>query len=483
MALTNVDDIVNRLVKVIKAYSTSAQPKPSSVIHDAFVLPAATAMAWDVTLLTYTQAIQSLSKILTLEADSDFLLALAEALSISQDSALSLLSLAIERIGANYGITRKAATAAYGTVWFYTTTAPSSDQTISTTTVSAATGISFSSSDTVVLPSDGVADYYDPALSAYAVPAAVTCTTTGTGGRVAAESLTIASGLPSGFSVTNKYAIETGNDLETDSELVDRIQTAIRGISRQTADGIKTVITSKLDVREVKIADAQSAYQLRNNGRGGVVDIYIADVLPVQVTQTMTASGTVIFENQPVMDISSVVSGSTTYVKGTDYTLVADTNVLTKDSVRSTDYIHWLTTKPTADYTVAYIYNEMLTSVQDLVTSDTYRPLMGDVKTAILTRQGTRVDIEIGFNVTTYAKYSRSTVLTSATLAVQKYVAGLGFGDSLAQSDIIAVIEAVSGVNYVTTTPLAFNIVGGDIEDPITVGTYEYLRASSITLE
>ncbi len=489
MPITNVDDIVTRLIAVLSAETSAVTAKPGSVIHSAFILPSATALSWDSSMLTLTQAMYSLTRLLALSSDTNFQTSVAEALAVSVVDVQHILSTAIERIGANYGLTRKGPSAAYGTVYFYTTSAPGSDQSISASTITTNTGVAFTTSDTTVLPADNIAAYYDPVLAAYSVAAAVTAVAAGSSGRVGANTLVNATGLPAGFSVTNKYAIETGYDTETDAELVARIQTTLQGISLQTAPGIKATIMNNLDVRQVLVADAQSPYQLRNNGKGGVVDIYVMDMLPVEATQVMTYNGNTVFNLQPVLDIVSIVdANNTSLVEGTDYALVTDTNPLTMNSTRAIDRVVWLPggTAPVGSTTVTYVYNQMLHNVSNFITADAYKPLMGDVTNSVLVRSGNRIDLEIGFQVVTYGNYraSRSSILSSATAAIEALVNATGFGASIAESDIIAVIEAVPGVNYVPLTPTAFNIVGQAIPalGVITAGGNEYLRVSSVIL-
>jgi uncharacterized phage protein gp47/JayE len=107
---------------------------------------------------------------------------------------------------------------------------------------------------------------------------------------------------------------------------------------------------------------------------------------------------------------------------------------------------------------------------------------MGDVTTAVLAREGIQVPVEVSFQVVIYGTYSASTVRNAAITNVQAYINALGFGSNLAQSDVINVIENTPGVNYVNTTPLAFNRVGSAIEQNITALDYEYIRVSSATI-
>jgi hypothetical protein len=491
--ITSVDDIVTRLVNILKDTNANIVPKPSSVVHDGFMLPAASAQSWDATLQAFSQALQSLDQVLVLETDTTFQTALAEALGISTDAVVTLLSASIDRAGANYEITRKQSTKSYGTAYLYTTSAPTQNLVVpSGTILQTPQGIQFSTSSSAVLLMDQLAAYYDPSLLAYAIAVPVEALVAGPGGNISAGQLIYAaSSLPNGFTgVTNKYVIENGHNVETDAELVDRIKTTKAGTSLQTAPGLKALILNNTDIRSVFIADASSPYQVRNSGKGGVVDIYTIDNLPTQVADVWpTASSDQYFVHQPVIGVVSVIGtyGAVLdyqFVPDQDYFFVKDTNPLTANSVRAMDKITWPgVVRPTGQYTVTYGYNQALEIIQALVTQDQYRPLMGDVSTSMLTREGTQVPVEISYQLVILGGvYSPDTVKQAAVSNVTAFINNLGFGTNLAQSDIINVLENTPGVSSVGTVPLKFNRVSGSIEQVITVSAYEYIRASSITM-
>ena len=488
--ITGLDDLVERLVNIVKDTNSNITPKVGSVVHDGFILPAATALSWDSALQAFSQGIQSLDQILILETDTDFQVAVAEALGLSVDAVVGLLSAAIDRRGQDYGLTRKPPSKAYGIEYFYTTTPPTEDLVVpSGSAIQNAQGVQFTVTTSAVLVQADIAAYYDPALLAYSIAVPVEANIAGPGSNVAVDSLIYPVGsLPNGFDgCTNKYAIENGHNEETDAEFVDRIKLTLAGTNLQTANGMKALILNQTNIRSVFIADASSPYQIRNNGKGGVVDIYTIDNLPTrQVDSWSTAASDQYFVHQPVIDVISVKGVYGTglehdFVPG-DYTFVQDTNPLTMRSVRALDKIIWGTTRPTGPYKVTYAYNQALETIQNLITQAEYRPLMGDVSTAVLSREGLESPIEIAYRVVVYGNYSRNEVTRQATANVLAYVNNLGFGSSLAQSDIINVIENTPGIQSVSVTPVKFNKVGGPITDPLSVRAFEYLRAQTITI-
>ena len=492
--ITPVETIVSLLSTQLEARNSSIVARRNGVISDAFLLPAAAALAWNSSLLEFTRSVSALDTILLAKTDTLLQASVAEVLGLSLGGVLQLLTSAIDRFGANYGLTRKAAQSATGLVYFYVDTSPATDLYVpSGTLVETAQGVQFATTVEVVLLKDIVASFYDPAINAYALAAPISASTAGPTGNVPAASViyTVAS-LPAGFSgLTNKYAIANGYSAETDEEFVARIKLTLRGSNLETRDGIASLILNNTTVRNLFVADAQSAYQLRNSGKGGVVDIYTTDTIPAVVADTPAYSSTeYTLLHLPVIEVLSVIgtylgTPSHPFVEGTDYILVKDTNVLSRNSARATDSIQWLTAVHPdigTTYTVDYAYNQSIELIQTLLTTDNYRPLMGDVTTAVLAREGIQVPVEISFQVVIFGNYSASSVRNAAITNVQAYINALNFGANLAQSDIINVIENTPGVNYVNTTPLAFNRVGGAIEQNITALDYEYLRVSSVVI-
>jgi hypothetical protein len=365
------------------------------------------------------------------------------------------------------------------------------------TLIESPTGVQFITTSSAIILQAQLASYYDPALLAYSVAVPIEAVVAGPGSNLSAGQLIYAtSTLPNGFTgVTNKYVIDNGHDTETDAEFVDRIQATEGGTSLQTAMGIRALILNNTDIRSVFIADAASPYQIRNSGKGGVVDIYTIDSLPTLVTDYWTmASSDQYFQHQPVSDVVSVTGVYNdgvhapelehSFVEDQDYFFVKDTNPLSLNSVRGFDKIIWPgAVRPTGAYTVTYAYNQALETIQNLVMQDQYRPLMGDVATAVLSREGTQVPLEVSYQIVVLGGgYSPDTVKQQATANVMAFINGLGFGVSLAQSDIINVLENTPGVNSVNTVPVKFNRVGGAIEEILTVKAFEYLRAQTIVI-
>lgn len=494
--LTPVNTYISRLTTALQERNPELVARRGSVIHDAFILPAASALAWNSSLLEMTRAMTALNSILTAKQDGELLTSVAEALNLSVDGVTGLLSESIDRIGSNFGLTRKTAQKAFGLVSFYVATAPAADLTVPAgTVVETATKVQFSTTSEVKLIQNTAASFYDPILNAYSVSAPVEALLAGANSTASARTLIYTTGpVPSGFEgVINKYDITNGYDAETDEEFVARIQATLRGSNLETKDGLTALVLNNTTARSIFVADAQSPFQYRNKGKGGVADVYMIDVIPAAVVDTLVYSGTKqLLPHRPVIGITSVVGpiiGEPThqFVQGVDYQLTKDTTVLTRESSQAKDYLEWLgATLPIAgsNYTVEYVYNQAVENVQALVDSDQYRPLMGDVSSAVLAREGIQVDVAISFQVVINGGYSRSQVLAAATAAVQGYINALGFGESVAQSDIVNVLENVPGVNYVLSdTPLAFNreSVGG-VTEVIDTAAYEYLRANTVTI-
>jgi uncharacterized phage protein gp47/JayE len=501
--LISVDDLVALLSAKVTEKNPNIVTRRGSVVHDSFLIPSAASLAWNSALLEFTRACTSLDTILLAKVDTEMQQAVGEALNLSMDAVVQLLSDSIDRIAANYGLTRKPAQKASGLVHFYVSTAPGSDiQVASGTRIETAQKTQFITTATVVLVTNSISAFYDPVLNAYAVAAPIEAVLTGPGSNVGAGTIIYATNtIPTGFTgLSNKYAIANGYDTETDEQLVDRIKVTLRGSNLETKSGIESLVLNNTTVRNVFVADAQSPYQYRNNGKGGVVDVYTTDVIPALISDTYSyttnnqllmnsdarIADPTIAPNLPAIEILSISTDTPapyTFQEGVDYVLTKDTSLLTGNSARALDSIQWLgAATPTTTYTVEYVYNQAVTAVQALLMDDNYRPLMGDITSAVLVKEGTMLPVEISYQIVVLGGYSRSQVAAEATNNIQAYVNALGFGDSLAQSDIINVIENTRGVNYVNATPLAFNITGQAIAQVLSARDFEYLRTAEITI-
>ena len=496
MVITDVSTQVTRLVNLIQATNKTVVVKPGSVIHDAFVLPTASAYAWANNLATYAQILQSLDAILAAETNTTVVAGVAEALDVSVNTVLTMLSAAIDQFALNFGVPpRKAATAAQGLVQFLSNSAPSVDITVSSGTELVSTsGARYVTTSTVVLPAASAASFYDPALDAYAVTAVVQSQDTGSATDAAEGTITsfYNGTAPSGVDgVTNQVAVNAGYDAETDAQFVARIKSALAGQSLQSAAGMQATVLGNTVLRSAFIADAQSPYQLRNDGNGGVVDIYVKDVIPVSAVDTFGANSSGILANQPLVQVLSVYDGSGTFTVDVDYVVVQDVNPLVRGSYRATDRIAWLPTAgrvPSGTWYVSYAYNYAVTAAQLAATSVDKLPVMGDPRTAILARQGLQVLVKTVFQLVLNPSNTlpAATIIANAKQAVQNYIDSLDFGQELDVSSVIAVLVAVSGVVRVVTEPIYFCVYNtttstyGANMDPIPATGYEYIVAREI---
>lgn len=492
MILTNVTNQVSSLSALITAANSNVVVAPGSVFNDTFILPAAASNAWSYTLAAYNQMMYSLDLLEAAISDTDLIASLAEALNISTNQASAMITATIERFGNNFGVTRKAATAATGFVQIYTTTLPEADLPVSAGLgVETLNGLKFTTDATVTLPAADAASYWIASLGGYAISVKVTATFLGTTGNVLANSITIFSngsgpGWTGGAYVTNLSDFTMGKDVESDSDLIVRIRTTIQGISNQTSAGMKALILNNLPLTDVLVADASSEYQIRNDGNGGVVDIYTYDVYPVVITETLTNIDPV-FSKQPVLSILSATSNGTA-IDSSNYTLLKEQDDRYSQSTQAHDSIGWLPTSGfdiPSSFEVSYIYNAIPSQIEDVLVD--YKPLMGDIEYNVMGRMGEEILANINFQVTINST-NATTVKTNIVTNIQSYISDLGFGDELAASEVISIIQNTSGVVSVNTSPISFCVYNqetgtyGPNKEIITCIGNQYVRAQQIVI-
>jgi len=458
----------NRIVQLIKAQNSSVIPDRSSVIHDTFVLPMASTAAWSDALIAYGQSLQSLDLMAAALTDTDMLTAIAEAMQVSYNQAYEFVVNGILRFGANYGCYLKPATAATAFISIYSNSLPTSDISIAAGLgVETAQGVKYYVPNSLMLTVDSAPAFYDATLDAYAIQALAECSQTGTAGNTGTETIVYFSdtaALVGIDGVTNLTEVSSGFAQETITEFIARVKLTISGTSLQTSDGIAAEVLKLTSLPDVYVVDAQSPYSIRNDGYGGVVDVYTRNSIPVSTSQTMStvtqASG-MIFALQPVIDILSVSYQTDVYVKDTDFILTKDTRPALQGSSSAQDRIEWLTANHPpdgSDYTVNYVYNQAVQLIKSVLAEPSLTPLMGDVVDCALGREGTPTYVGIQFSVVLNSAAARATVLDNAVAAVYSYISGLGFGDALAISDVVGVLEGVAGIATVNVTPIRFAV-------------------------
>jgi len=449
----------------------------NSVVSDTFIVPIILEIINQNIRQEYISRAQSIDLIITMKTDDTFLEQAVDAFNISKDQLLNEISLLLDDLVANYGITRKSATKATGTVQLGRAEIPTFDIYVPQGSVfSTSGGIQFKSLSNYTMYAAMGSSYYDSDLNLYVLNISVEAVEAGTSGNAVSSSInTIVTPITGMEVVTNKESFVNGTDDETDDELVTRTKTVFLGNNIGTKDGYKKLILNNTDVTDLYVSSAEDPFMIRDEGTGGDIDIYILDRKDTQVTNEVytTSQEFQILTKQPVKEIAFVSSGTYIFEKdGTDF------ETIYAGSIYGSDRLHF-TTLSTAPYIVSYVYDGMIEEVQNLLNQDENKILGHNV----LIKQAIQKDVDISFTISVLTGYTKASVIDDITDTLSEYVNGLKLGKNLQQSDVIAVVEAVEGVDRIVLPLTVFDESGStDSNDVIEATAREFIRLKTLTI-
>lgn len=285
-------------------------------------------------------------------------------------------------------------------------------------------------------------------------------------------------------SVSNPESISGGRDAETNDELIQRYLLAILGRDIATPTGIERYARDNFpDLADIKPIYGNNPLMLRDAEDSGAVDAYlIGDQLTTR-TESLTFLGIgqlIELTYPPLRQVSSVenITSAATYTEGVDYEVVFDTSN-ESGSTRASEGIRFLAddlaapTPPAAGdvIRIEYTSNNLVRRIQATFEQDDVRVFGRD----LLFREGTRVDIILEASLRVASGFSTVTIPSAVEAAVLDYINTLNLGDDLEESDLQAVVRAVSGVDNFIITRLVRDASASGAAD-ITIADNEYAR-------
>lgn len=325
MALRGLQEITQNLINNIHDALPEADTKEGTFVRDVFINPSALEMADIYDEIRLAQMAQS---ILTATGED------------------------LDKLASNLFVERKPATPAYGTLRFYIKAPVTSPVVINRGTTVSKAGTStedekiYATSETRVVPPGY--DFFDP-NNPNLVYIDVPAHSTFEGSDADSDARTInilQSGLDSDIvSAENVLPFTGGTDTEEDLSLALRMSLAISGSNIGTKDGYTAFILKQEEVVDARVVGAGDILMKRDQGRGGMVDIYVRaqgveeDTYTFDVTKEYTtdqvnqlAYSDIILPQQPVTNIVSITgmvggtSETRTYLDGSDFDIERGSN-------------------------------------------------------------------------------------------------------------------------------------------------------------
>lgn len=441
---------------IIAVIRSRGRGDPPSALADIFVNPLVKVLLFVDGKIDLAKAQQTIDSIILTLEDEDTLTSLAAFLDDTVENITLQLRTALEDIGSNFGLSRRPAASSSGNVVLMRSTdlivppdspisvpsgkkvfAPSLNQEYRITSTTIITSMSF-----------------DDVLQKFTFTVPVESVNIGLSTIAATSQISqIRDPIPGIEEVTNVDPIVGGRDEESDRNFGDRIKSTLSANNIGTVAGYRDMVLGITNVQDTNVIGASSPFMVRDEGDGGSLDVYVTDPITLSISELATAanyqpSGPK-FEftpsRQPVIDDTSTIQPT-------------DVDSINKDvgvfagSVKSKDTIIF-----DSDHTgeiITYQVNDLIREVDDFVQDETRKIVGSDilVKEAI----EVLVDVIITIQVLPEFSSSRDSVRDDTENAITQFISSLRIGDNLEQSDIIAVVTDVDGVDRVNLPPTKF---------------------------
>lgn len=469
MARRTFDDIVSTLTTFITGKVPTLDTKTGTFTRDVLIDPLAVEMDnfyQNLELIANNQVIDS--------ADDNSLVKLAS----------------------NFGLTRKPAVVATGSVTFYRTTTPGAPITIPAgTTISTQATLNdpaeqFATTQTVQL----TASDFNATTGRYEKSAPVAASLPGAKGNVAQQTIVALVQSISGITgVVNSNATSGGADQESITALRTRLKTKLLGNNVGTRNGYFNLVLSQSAVSDAKTVSFSDSGSKRT--QIGSVDVFIKGKQSSQVIETFTFfAGNQIYTplNQPAdVNVTTTAIGeatkSSTLVKDVDWKWDFDTGAY-GGSTRAQNNVRWLfqsgSNRPLDGelVTLTYTYNSLIPTIQTLLLADNNKVVGAD----ILAKWGRERSINVTASIKVLPGFTFSTVQSSVVTSLTTFLNSFTFGQAVQKADVVKQIVDTSGVDDVNLTTLTISSADTDLNADslgnLAIPTDSYAIAGTLTI-
>lgn len=461
MALKSLSEIAQNLINSIHDTLPDIDTKEGTFIRDVFINPTSNEIA-----ALYEQIL---------------------SMQLSQ-SILTASGSDLDNLSANYFIDRKQSTRSYGSVRFYLKMPVTQEiiipkgtnvSTIGTTTNQEKI---FETTETIVVPIGySVVDANRPKYCY--VDIASQSTFPGDSANVGSSDIKkIQSSIDQNVvSVENLLPFTGGTDTESDVSLALRVSLAISGSNIGTKDGYTSFILKQPEVIDARIVAAGDPLMRRDNGMGGMVDIYVRaekvqeETYNIEITRDyitdqtdVAAYSPILLPMQPVLKISDIkgtVAGSSqvrNYVNGSNYDVERISNKYYLDKV-------WNFTDSIGDNTT--IVGSLLISV-DGGTTKIIELISGDNLATVIAKINTAFNAGVAINAFGKLSIVSPTIGLSSSIDIK----------SASTTSLIKQLGLPLGVNNGTST-LAAVVLGTNSIDRILTEEEDAARILNVSLK
>jgi len=295
--------IVRDYVEAVYRSNPEVAVQPGSTLRDTMIDPFSSESERMRFILDFVHRAQSPSTLLAIDDPnfanisipverSEYKLALAHAFRLTDMRDVQIIiDQAFEKWASNYGAERLGGTKARGEVVLFTTKQPTASKPIPLGSVVQAGSYNFLTTSAAEITLSNIASFYDASTGRYSVRAYVQGQNPGTGYNLPAGQINKVRDIK-GLFVTNPAATYGGKGLETNRELVIRVQRMIAGSEIGNRVGYKKLLAGIPKVTEAIIVGPGDALMKRDydstrqEHMGGKLDIWIKGENEATVSDT-----------------------------------------------------------------------------------------------------------------------------------------------------------------------------------------------------
>lgn len=411
----------------------------------------------------YLERMNSVEGFQSIILDEAYKQSLAEALGISYTSLTlgSILGVPsdlandveavfyvdINALAADFGVTRKSAEYATGTVRFYVDSSSAFSLALgSKVSTSGSSPIMFSTTQSV----SGVTPSVDLDENTFFVDVTVRADSSGEVGNVMANTIQVQSPATTRvLRVNNLVSTSGGKNRESNADLLARILQAPSSIAINTRQGYKAWTLAVNGIFDAVVVGAGDPMMTR--ATAGAVDIFVIgeDQATTTVKIKITVSGEeYILPFQPVLSVASVKDFPTQvpYTEGSGYIVVLDTaGGYAGSSMAVTKIVFDPSVGPApGDYVeISFTYDAKILDLQTTLLNDAYEDVPGSF---VLFKRGVRWLVVVEARIVPLPGYSMAVAQAAVSTAISDFLAEVALDKDIDYSDLLVVAaQATSG--------------------------------------
>lgn len=345
--------------------------------------------------------------------------------------------------------------------------------------------IYFVSTREITLPVANAANYFNPNRGRYEINVPAISLGRGPDVQVGPGAINAFGRILSGFDEVINISPSTPSlTLDDVDSLIRKFRLSVIGQDRSTPNGVSKYIRNNFS----NVSQTLSVYG-KNNPRAdtepGAVDQYILGRLERTQTDffTYTGESLISMKVQPLISVTSVSSGGTTYVEGEDYEVVFDES-FNRGSVRASSGIRFTGrgTQPSVGSTlsVTYVYDDLTRIIQSDFENN---PTLVYPGRDLLVKQSEEVPIVLNADLFIFGGFNFDFIRQSVENSLISFFTDLRLGEPVQISDIQQVVRGIAGVdNFIINRISRIEDSSGQSDIELNEFEYASLDAGNITL-